>query len=93
MQASFEEQYDGDQFTANPLGTGGYFVMPPLSTSVYYVDEQITSDMASLYSGGGLSSRPVGRVMVGLPESQHVVAICHITFLHIQKLPFVLIVF
>ncbi|OGW34959.1 MAG: hypothetical protein A2X58_04110 [Nitrospirae bacterium GWC2_56_14] len=53
---------DGDQFTANPLGTGWYFVMPPLSTSVYYVDERITTDVDFLYSGGGLSSRPIGRI-------------------------------
>lgn len=50
---------DGDPFTADPLGTGWYFIMPPLSTSVYYVDERITSDTTFLYYGGGLTSKPV----------------------------------
>jgi hypothetical protein len=53
---------DGDPFTADPLGTGWYFVMPRLSTSVYYVDERITTFVDFLYYGGGLSSRPIGRI-------------------------------
>jgi hypothetical protein len=52
---------DGDPFTADPLGTGWYFTMPGLSTSVYYVDERITSSVSFLYYGGGLSSRSIGR--------------------------------
>ena len=51
---------DGDWLTADPLGTGWYFVMPVLSTSLYYVDERITSNApAFLYYGGGLTSKPV----------------------------------
>lgn len=53
---------DGDSFSADPLGTGWYFVMPPLSTSMYYVDERITSKTpAFLYYGGGLTSKSVKR--------------------------------
>lgn len=52
---------DGDWQTASQLGTGWYFIMPPLSTSVYYVDERITSNTTVLYYGGGLTSRPVSR--------------------------------
>jgi len=35
---------DGDVFTADPLGTGWYFVMPVFSTSMYYVDERIETN-------------------------------------------------
>ena len=55
---------DGDPFTADPLRTGWYFIMPPLSTSVYYVDERITSGVSFPYYGGGLSSRLVGRFVL-----------------------------
>jgi len=52
---------DGDVFTADPLRTGWYFIMPYLSTSVYYVDERITSGLTMPFYGFGLTSRPVGR--------------------------------
>jgi hypothetical protein len=52
---------DGDPFTADPLRTGWYFIMPSLSTSAYYVDERILSGVTFLYYGSGLSTRPVGR--------------------------------
>lgn len=54
--------HDGDPIAADPLGTGWYFMMSPLSTSMYYVDERITSNTpAFLYYGGGLTLRPVVR--------------------------------
>jgi len=53
---------DGDPITANPLRSGWYSIMPPFSTSMYYVDERITSNLTFQYYGGGVTSRPVGRV-------------------------------
>jgi len=52
---------DGDWQTADPLGTGWYIVVPPLSASMYYVDERIMSGLTFLYYGSGLSSRPIGK--------------------------------
>jgi hypothetical protein len=53
---------DGDWNTADPLGTGWYIVEPLFSSSMYYVDERITSNTpAFLYYGGGLTSKPVKR--------------------------------
>jgi hypothetical protein len=53
---------DGDPLTANPLRSGWYVLMPLLSTSTYYVDERITSNLTFQYYGGGLTSKPVGRI-------------------------------
>jgi hypothetical protein len=53
---------DGDPITADPLRTGWYSIMSPLSSSMYYVDERIMSGTTFLYYGGGLTSRPVVRI-------------------------------
>jgi hypothetical protein len=56
---------DGDWQAADPIGSGWYFVMPVFSTSMYYVDERITSNTpAFLYYGGGLTSKPVTKFML-----------------------------
>jgi hypothetical protein len=40
---------DGDPFTADPLRTGWYFIMPPLCTSVSCVDERMLSGITLPY--------------------------------------------
>ncbi|MHB8846336.1 MAG: hypothetical protein ACYC7L_16500 [Nitrospirota bacterium] len=53
---------DGDWLTADPLGTGWYIADSVFSSSMYYVDERITSSAPAIeYYGGGLTSKPVTR--------------------------------
>lgn len=52
---------DGDPLTADPLRTGWYVIMPPLSTSAYFVDERETSGIDILYYNWGLSAIPLSR--------------------------------
>jgi hypothetical protein len=53
---------DGEYPADDPIGSGWYFVMSPLSTSAYFVDESITTFTPTaqyLYFGGGLTAKPV----------------------------------